>query len=219
MFRSIFFCLIFPFILSASKPIVGAIYENIKKPLIVLDAGHGGLDEGAKIRYPYCEEKKLTLTTALLTKKYLEQMGYRVRLTRYRDFYVPLQKRVLIANDANAEIFVSIHFNSCPNSSASGIEIFYHDSKENKKKSLSSQKLAKVVLNKTVFRTNAVSRGIKKGNLVVNKDTDMPSILIEGGFLTNPKERDSIRKVSYLEKMAKGISEGIDRFFKLHKIQ
>lgn len=215
--KIIFFTLFIPFLLFATpKHLVGAVYpDSIKKPLIVLDAGHGGLDEGAKIQFPYCEEKKLTLTTTLLTKKYLEQMGYRVKLTRYRDFSVPLKKRVLIANNANSEIFVSIHFNSCPNSAASGIEIFFHDTKENKPKASSSKKLGSEVLSKLVNRTQALSRGVKnRGDLCVIRETQMPSILVEGGFLTNPKERDNIRKKSYLEKLAKGIAEGIDRFFR-----
>lgn len=185
---------------------------NIEKPLIYLDPGHGGLDFGAIIARPHVEEKRLNLITAHYTKRYLEQMGYKVSLTRSRDFFVPLDKRVSVANKARAGIFVCIHYNSCPNNSANGIEIFY--SEDSNKRSIYSKKLALNVLKKTVERTNAKSRGIKKGNLFVIKQTNMPSILIEAGFLTNKEEMSKIRQREYLDNVAKGIAQGIDAFVK-----
>ncbi|MFA6119359.1 MAG: N-acetylmuramoyl-L-alanine amidase [Parachlamydiales bacterium] len=188
----------------------------VVKPIIILDAGHGGLDKGAKIRYPYLEEKRLAMTTVLFTKKYLEQYGYKVLLTRDKDYFVPLKKRVDRANNLNAEIFVSVHFNSCPNKLANGIEIYFHDSNENKSKTKHSKNLANCVLTDLIKNTSANSRGIRKGDFVVVKETKMPSILIEAGFLTNSQERDNIRKKTYLEKISLGIAEGIDNFIKKH---
>jgi N-acetylmuramoyl-L-alanine amidase len=184
------------------------------KPIIILDPGHGGLDRGAKIRYPYLEEKKLTLNTILLTKKFLEQYGYKVYLTRDKDYFVPLKKRAEKANDLNAEIFAAVHFNSCPNKLANGIEIYYHDSSEKKSKTKLSKILADTILKDMLKTTDASSRGVRKADFVVIRDTNMPSILIEVGFLTNPNERDRIRKKIYLEKVALGITEGIDNFIK-----
>jgi N-acetylmuramoyl-L-alanine amidase len=181
-----------------------------QKPLIYLDPGHGGLDFGAVIKKPHIEEKRLCLTTAHYTKKYLEQMGYRVSLTRSRDFFIPLDKRVVLANKARAGIFVGIHFNSCPNQTANGIEVYYTDAKN--KRSVMSKKLASSVLNKSVISTKANSRGVKKANFYIIRQTNMPSILVESGFLTNPKEREKIRERGYLDKIAKGIAEGIDKF-------
>lgn len=199
---------------SLPKDVLAATYKNktIKKPLIVLDAGHGGLDRGAKIKYPYVEEKRLTLSAIRTTKKYLEQLGYRVVLTRAKDYFVPLNKRVDLANNAEAELFVSVHFNSCPNNTASGIEIYYFNSTENKSRTKNSKNLAHCVLTDVVKNTNAKSRGIKKGQFCVIRETKMPSILIEAGFLTNPEERDNIRKPPYLEKISLGIAEGIEDF-------
>ncbi|MFA6501534.1 MAG: N-acetylmuramoyl-L-alanine amidase [Parachlamydiales bacterium] len=188
----------------------------VVKPIIILDAGHGGLDKGAKIRYPYLEEKRLAMTTVLFTKEYLEQYGYKVLLTRDKDYFVPLKKRVDRANNLNAEIFVSVHFNSCPNKLANGIEIYFHDSNENKSKTKHSKNLANCVLTDLIKNTSANSRGIRKGDFVVVKETKMPSILIEAGFLTNSQERDNIRKKTYLEKISLGIAEGIDNFIKKH---
>ena len=216
-FLKLFFisCFLFLILSSSNKtiatlpPVTG---YSIQKPLIYLDPGHGGLDLGAIIKSPHFEEKRLNLITAHYTKRYLEQKGYRVGLTRSRDFFVPLDKRVNLANNARAGIFVSIHYNSCPNSSASGIEIFY--SEDSNKRSTISKKLAEAILLKTSQHTEAKSRGVKKGNLFVLKQTNMPSVLLEPGFLTNPEERDKIKQRDYLDKIAKGIAEGIDNFVK-----
>jgi N-acetylmuramoyl-L-alanine amidase len=186
--------------------------DGTQKPLIYLDPGHGGLDFGAIIKSPHCVEKRLCLTTAHYTKRYLEKMGYRVSLTRSRDFFVSLQNRVHVANRANAGIYVGIHYNSCPNPEVSGIEVYYYNS--NDKRSFSSKRLASNVLNKSVLRTHALSRGVRKGNFYIIRETDMPSILIEAGFLTNQKERSKIKQRVYLEDVAKGIADGIDQFVK-----
>ena len=79
---------------SSPNKILAATYKNkmIKRPVIILDAGHGGLDKGAKIRYPYVEEKRLALSAILLTKKYLEQLGYKTILTRSKDYFVSLNQ-------------------------------------------------------------------------------------------------------------------------------
>ncbi len=215
-----FFRFIFIFIFaltglySSSKEVLASTYKNkiIKKPLIILDAGHGGLDKGAKIKYPYLEEKRLTLTAIQITKKYLEQLGYKVVLTRSKDYFVPLTKRVDLANNSNGEIFVSVHFNSCPNKTAYGIEIYFFNSLENKSRTKNSKNLAHCVLTDICKNTNAKSRGIKNGQFCVIRETKMPAILIEAGFLTNPEERDKIRKTPYLEKISLGITQGIEDF-------
>jgi len=185
------------------------------KPLIYLDPGHGGLDFGAVIKKPRMVEKKYCLTTAHYTKRCLEKMGYRVSLTRSRDFFVPLKRRTFVANRARAGIFVSLHFNSCPNKQAHGIEIYYYDGKNNR--AGISRLLARCILNRMIFRTKAKPRGVKKGKYLVIRETKMPSILIEGGFLTNISERNNVRKREYLMKIARGIAEGIDRFVKRKK--
>jgi len=199
---------------SAPQKVLAVAYKNktIQRPIIILDAGHGGHDKGAKIQYPYLEEKRLSLSLTLLAKKYLEQMGYKVILTREKDYFIPLKKRVEFANEAKAELFVSIHFNSCPNKTAHGIEIYYHNSLENKVKAKTSLNLAQCILTDIIKKTNAKSRGVKRGKFCVIKDTKMPSILVEAGFLTNPQERDNIRKTIYLDKISLGIAEGVESF-------
>lgn len=182
------------------------------KPLIILDAGHGGTDEGAKVHY--FMEKRLALMTTLLVRKSLEEMGYRVILTRSKDVFIPLHRRVSIANKTKAVLFASIHYNSSPAPEAHGIEVFYHGGSEIKK-SQQSRKLASSVLEELISQTSALSRGVKNGNFHVIRETVMPSILIEGGFMTNPEERANLRDKKYLEKIAKGIALGIDRYLKI----
>jgi N-acetylmuramoyl-L-alanine amidase len=186
------------------------------KPLIVVDAGHGGLDLGAKIRKPYTEEKRLTLASAILLKKHLNRLGYRVLMTRSSDIFIPLAKRASIANRSKSEIFVSLHFNSCPNKVANGIEIYYH-SNGNKYRTNSSRLLAQNTLKRAVLRTKLTNRGVKKASFKVIKEAKMPSILVEGGFLTNQQERAKLRNRAFLDQLTRGIAEGIDSFIKSRK--
>jgi N-acetylmuramoyl-L-alanine amidase len=181
------------------------------KPLIILDPGHGGSDEGAKVHY--FMEKRLTLMTTLLVRKYLDEMGYRVIMTRSKDVFIPLHRRVSIANKTKAVLFVSVHYNSSPSPDAHGIEIFYNSSGDSKRVQ-QSRKLASAVLSELAGQTHALSRGVKNGNFHVIRETTMPSILVEGGFMTNPDERTNLRDKKYLEKVAKGIALGIDKHLK-----
>ena len=96
--------------------------------MIVIDPGHGGRDIGARAKDPYCEEKKITLTTSRLIKKYLTQLGYRVAMTRDSDADISLAQRVEIAAQADADLFVSVHFNSTRNQTVKGIEVFFSES-------------------------------------------------------------------------------------------
>lgn len=180
------------------------------KPLVILDAGHGGSDEGAKIRF--FKEKKITLTTTMMVKKYLEDLGYRVIMTRTRDVYIPLHRRVSIANRTKAVIFVSIHFNASQSKEAKGIEIFYCSS--DGWRAQASKQLASTILRHIIDETRADSRGVKAGNFHVIRETEMPAVLVEGGFITNLDERSLLRENTYLSKLARGIALGVDKYLK-----
>jgi N-acetylmuramoyl-L-alanine amidase len=181
------------------------------KPLIILDAGHGGADEGAKVHF--FMEKRLTLMTTLLLRKYLNEMGYRVIMTRSKDVFIPLHRRVSIANKTHAVLFVSIHYNSSPSPDAHGIEIFYHGGSEHKRVQQSRQ-LGQSILGELISQTHALSRGVKSGNFHVIRETSMPAVLVEGGFMTNLQERSNLRDKKYLDKVAKGVALGIDKYLK-----
>lgn len=179
------------------------------KKVIVLDAGHGGDDEGAKV--DALLEKRVTLTTALLTKRYLEMMGYRVVLTRNKDVFMSLAQRVMVTSRFEDAVFVSIHYNSCPSSDVSGVEIFYHEGGDGKK-NRQSRRLAQCVLNDLLENTMAPSRGIKINRFYVLRENTVPAILIEAGFMTNREERAKLKTKVYLEKIAEGIAKGIGKY-------
>ena len=197
--------------------VASAVNEIGIVPTIVIDAGHGGQNLGAIARQPYCEEKRFTLLTTRYIRKYLNQLGYHVVLTRSTDDFIPLQRRVEIANKANADLFVSIHFNASRSPDARGIEVFFSDAKADSAKTTSSRKLASSVLTRVIRRTQAHSRGVKKADFLVIRDTEMPGILVEGGFISSPQERILLKDPNYLEKIARGVVEGIDHYFNTKK--
>ncbi|HRD55840.1 MAG TPA: N-acetylmuramoyl-L-alanine amidase [Parachlamydiaceae bacterium] len=185
------------------------------KELIVIDAGHGGEDAGTRsLTPPKYEEKSLNLATAFFLKEFLQKMGYVVKMTRSEDLFVPLAKRSSLANGWQPKLFVSVHYNAAESERADGIEVYYYQSEENKQRSTSSKKLADAVLAEVIQKTGAKSRGVKHGNLSVVRETLMPAILVEGGFMTNKNEMEKIKDPGYIKKLAFGIALGIDRYMK-----
>ena len=176
------------------------------KQLIIIDPGHGGFDIGAQVRN--LKEKDLALKTATLVKEDLHKKGYRVILTRSRDVFLPLKNRTAIANDTKSKLFVSIHFNAFKAAQAKGIEIYYYNRGE-KSRQASSKKLAQTVLKRLIQTTGAQDRGVKHGNFHVVRETEMPAILIEGGFITNPQEHAKLSDDAYVQAMATAISVGV----------
>lgn len=197
-----------------SSPVASAVKEIGIVPTIVIDPGHGGHNLGAHMSNPYCEEKRFTLLTARLISKYLTQLGYRVVMTRAADTFVSLSRRVEIANHSHGDLFVSVHFNSSRNPIPHGVEVFFSDTKENHQQVQLSRKLATSVLSRIIRRTQAASRGVKKADFQVIRETQMPSILVEGGFISNAQERSFLKDPRYIEKIARGVVEGIDHYFK-----
>jgi N-acetylmuramoyl-L-alanine amidase len=189
-----------------------------KEEVIVIDAGHGGKDCGSANKSSGYEEKSLTLETALKTKEFLEEMGYTVIMTRENDEYIPLKKRAEIANEKNANLFVSIHYNHCPSREANGIEVFvYKEKTPHSNRIQESHHLAEQVSTHIVKYTGLHCRGTKLGNLAVVRETKMPAILVEGGFLSNPSEREKIKDPRHRANLAWGIARGIDHYFSLKK--
>lgn len=191
----------------AFRPI---IYKNTK---IVLDAGHGGEDVGThSSTSPRYEEKYLNMSTTLLVKEYLEKMGYKPFLTRSKDEFITLENRAAIANERNSDLFVSVHYNSAPSPQADGIEVYYFDSEKDQKRAKESRSLAELILKHVIENTKAKSRGVKHGNFAVIRETKMPAILIEGGFLTNDQEMQKIKDPVYMKSIAWGIAQGINDY-------
>jgi N-acetylmuramoyl-L-alanine amidase len=184
----------------------------VQKAFIVIDPGHGGHDVGTQsISKPRYQEKSLNLVTAKFISQYLQQLGYRVWMTREDDRFISLDRRAQLANEAKPTLFVSVHYNSAPSSEAQGVEVFFYQS-DNKERTRSSKYLAQIILKSVLVETKAKSRGVKHGNFAVIRETNMPAVLIEGGFVTNEEELKKLKDPSYLKKIALGVTKGIDEY-------
>lgn len=175
--------------------------------VIVIDPGHGGMDGGCV--FDGVLEKDINRQIANKVAKKLRDMGYKVKLAREGDSYIEKADRVEQANLENALLYVSIHQNSCEVSSVAGIETWYG---ENELKD-ESRRLAQFVQQETISATGAVCRELVSDDemCVINK-SNMPSCLIETGFLSNKAEREKLCTEEYREQMAEGIAKGIDMY-------
>ena len=177
---------------------------------IVIDPGHGDHDPGAVAIDIY--EKDITLDIALKTEKLLKDAGYKVRLTRDDDSFLELGERAEFANKRNAKVFVSIHCNSSEDGSGQGIETYYGESKTD-----ADHTLAEKIQECLIIQTGARDREIKEAAYTVLVRTEMPSALVETGFMTNDAERAQLMDEHYQELIALGISEGIMGFLEENK--
>lgn len=169
---------------------------------VVIDPGHGGHDNGGQWGKVY--EKHLALDTALRLEGYLKRMGYRTVMTRRGDYFVSLQDRAKIANRYRDAIFVSIHFNYTWKQQVCGMETFYYNS--------GGQPLARLVQGAMIRNTRTEDRSAKFARYYVIRNTKMPSILVEGGFVSNPRERERMKSAVFREGIARGVAEGIARY-------
>jgi N-acetylmuramoyl-L-alanine amidase len=218
---------------------------GLKIGRIVIDAGHGGHDTGT-IGPTGLMEKDLCLDVALRLGKIIQQRlpGADIVYTRSDDTFIPLEERTNIANQARADLFISIHANSSQDHAARGVETYYlnlkgsaeamevaarenassdqgvHDLEDLVKKIARNEKideskefaediqdsLAKRVLKvgKTVK-----NRGVRKAPFVVLIGADMPSILTEISFLSNPADEQLLKKPEYRQRVAEGLYQGV----------
>lgn len=196
--------------------------------LIVIDPGHNfGGDDGAYsthngITY---SERDLNMQTALKLKSKLESKGYKVVLTRTESnretlpVTQSLTNRVNLANNLNADFFVSLHHNSADAQSANGVETYYSSRAQDSKfggsydaaKVSTSRTFATNINNSIVNKTGAYNRGAKDANLFVCRNTKMPSVLVELGFISNADEASKCANPAYQNLLADGIAEAIAR--------
>lgn len=179
---------------------------DIGKADVVLDAGHGGKDQGASSGEAI--EKDITLEIAKKTKKLLEEAGCKVGMVRNDDTFVELGERAEYGNRKEAKVFVSIHCNSAEGE-ANGIETFYTEQKGEE-----SQKLAQLLQKNVIAQTQARDREVKAEDYTVIVRTDMPAALVEVGFLSDPEECKLLRQEDYQRKLAEGIAAGILAYLK-----
>jgi N-acetylmuramoyl-L-alanine amidase len=167
---------------------------------VVIDAGHGGSDRGG-IPGQRVAEKDMTLDVAQRLKRVLAASGYRVVMTRDSDVSVSLGGRVAIANSYPNALFVCIHFNSAKRMGAGGIETYFY--------SRDSLPLASAIHYFVAGGAPSSNRGVRRRGYYVLRKTNIPAVLVECGFLTNPTEAAYAQTVSYRQKLAEEIAAGI----------
>lgn len=176
-------------------------------PLIAIDPGHGGMDEGCSGESS--QEKDINLAIALLLSDKLKEKGYQVIMTRQDDREITLEERVNLAQEKGADIFVSIHQNFCQESAdVKGIETWYQAGADE-----DSLRLARLIHKYAVKNTKAVDRGLQEGDLYVTRESAVPSCLIETGFLSDVSEEKQLMEEQYQEQLAEGIASGIELYF------
>lgn len=169
---------------------------------VVIDPGHGGKDPGAVVGEVY--EKDINLAIALLIRDNLSGLeNVSVFMTRDDDIYLSLGERAQFANKRQADFFVSIHANALEDASYSGLFTFYHPQKP------LSKKAAELIQYASVSATGASDRGVRSEDYAVLRETEMPAVLVETGFMTCPEELTKLVEQEYQMNMAKGISDGI----------
>lgn len=179
-----------------------------QKPLIIVDPGHGGMDEGCS--FDGVQEKEINLQIGLILREKLEEMGYQVWMTRDTDTYVAKEARVIFANLCRADAYVSIHQNTYEDVRVCGVETWYDGTDPMR----DSQRLAKLLHRYVLLNTGANGREERDdAQFCVTGKTRMPACLVETGFLSNEKEREKLVTPGYQEKIAQGIAEGMDLFF------
>lgn len=175
---------------------------------IVIDAGHGGRDPGAVSNG--VQEKKLNIDVAKRTERLLKQAGYSVIMTRDDDYALNIYNRPKLANEENAHVFLSIHFNSSPNSGANGIETLYAPRDLTSVKYDAQYPLTEKIHKELIKETGMFNRGIKqRADLIVLKHTEMPAVLVELGFLSNSDDLKIVQTDAYKEACAKAMTNGI----------
>ncbi|MBE0495946.1 MAG: N-acetylmuramoyl-L-alanine amidase [Campylobacterales bacterium] len=234
-----------------AKPTPPARRFDPAKKTVVIDPGHGGRDGGA-VNGKYVE-KVAVLDISLKLGKELQKRGYKVHYTRSKDTHIQLRNRTRIANDKNADLFISVHANAAPSkdkhASMHGVETFFlsparsersknvaalenqsdieemnHFSKQtylnflNREKIVASNKFALDVqqgmldsLKKQRFTVR--DGGVREAPFWVLVGAQMPAILLEVGYITNPEEAKRIFDASYQEAIAQGAANGVDAYF------
>src|SRR5438876_8972614 len=196
---------------------------------VVLDPGHGGYDKGQVSRYGY--EKDFVLDAARKLRPLLQAKGLRVMMTREGDYFVPLEVRAQIANAARNSIFVSIHFNGTnDNPNATGFEIFSSTPRGAPSTSDSavasssfsmqpgsevdaqSMALSACIYHSVLGHIPEYDRGIKRARFAVLRLTNVPAVLIEGGFLTERGESKLIANKDWRGKLAAAVGVGIESY-------
>ncbi|NQP28963.1 cell wall hydrolase [Streptococcus suis] len=193
---------------------------------VYIDPGHGGRDSGAS--YGGVHEKNLALSVSNKLRENLLQYGINVLMTRTGDYDVDFKtERSRMTNASNADLFISVHFNATGAgvSNSTGIETYWYQydpeyqpkiNKEmhnNPTRLAESEILANKVQESLIKETGAVNRGVRRETFAVLRETAIPAILVELGFMDNPSELQVIKQDSYHTRLAKALAQGVMNWY------
>lgn len=173
--------------------------------VVVIDPGHGGRDPGAVGNGLYEKNVVFSISNEVIAE--LRRRGINAISTRTRDVEVDLQPRVNKAEGVRASAFVSIHANaiSLSRPDINGLETYYYASS-------SGYRLARNIHNSVLRKVNIGDRGIRQARFYVLRQTSMPAVLVETGFITGAKDSASFKSSTYRQTMAKAIADGIIQY-------
>jgi N-acetylmuramoyl-L-alanine amidase len=205
------------------------IQRTGKVQTIVLDPGHGGFDKGAASAFG--NEKNYALDVARQLRPLLQAKGFKVVMTRENDVFIPLEVRARIANATKDSIFVSIHFNATgTNPNATGFEIFsltprgapstnddslalhFVNMQAGSPVEAQSFELSAAVYHSMLGHISEFDRGIKRARFAVLRHTKIPSILVEGGFLSEAGDSKRVADPAWRKQLAESICLGIENY-------
>lgn len=170
--------------------------------VIVLDAGHGGRDQGTSSGDVL--EKDINLSMAKKLAALLEDDKIEILLTREDDTKIGLDERAEFANKNKADLFISLHCNYCEeDAGVQGLECYYREGSEE------GGALASCIADAFEGEERIINRGTRTANFRVLRNTRMPAVLVEMGYLSNRSERDKLADEAYQELLAKKLAEGI----------
>lgn len=177
---------------------------TLKGLTIVIDPGHGGNDRGTTGSRG-TDEKGITLLTSELLAAKLRASGANVVMTREADTYVPLRKRVAVSHQADADAFISIHYDANPDSRVTGFTTYYTHSQQ--------KELAATINDGLASSISLRNRGSQPGDFLVLRENRQNAILIELGFLSNAAEERIMTNDIFREQASHGIYQGLLDYF------
>lgn len=171
---------------------------------VVIDAGHGGQDEGAK--FGEFSEKEIVASIAQKIKKNNTNKNVIIHLTRTDDKFITLADRANFINEIKPDLVLSIHVNNNANKQASGFELYISPKNENYE---NSKKIADDLNTRFATNHNVKPRGVKEANFTILKNTAFPAVTLELGFISNENDRKFLTNTNDQEKIAVTILEAI----------
>ena len=189
------------------------IREALKGAVIVLDPGHGGNEPGAIGRNLGLFEKDINMQVAECAGELLHSYGATVLYTRYGDQDLDLYSRSGAANNAGADVFVSIHMNSNLSASLGGTSTYFSSNALNGQyRQEKSSQLANYIQNSLLANLGLEDKGVRQADFVVIRETVMPAVLIEAAFLSNPNEERLMTTQEFRDDIARALVNGIGMF-------